>query len=71
MIPCRFCGAPAVGVYALDKGCFCYPDDREQALCSQHVCRATPVTTMILVRAFVPEILGQPVPSELFKPEDP
>jgi hypothetical protein len=48
--PCRFCGAASIGVYAFDEGCLCYPDDREQALCPQHVVRATPLEGMRLLR---------------------
>lgn len=47
---CRFCGAAAVAVFALPRGCICYPDDREQALCPQHVIRATPLGGMTLLR---------------------
>lgn len=46
---CRFCSSEAVGLYALDRGCVCYPDDREQALCAQHVVRATPLGGFDLV----------------------
>jgi hypothetical protein len=46
--PCRFCGDPAVAVFALDRGCLCYPEDREQALCMQHVVRASPAGSMLL-----------------------
>jgi hypothetical protein len=68
LVPCRFCGTPSVGIYHLDEGCFCYPDDREQALCSQHVLRATPLGEMILIKAFVSAICEQPVPSHLLAP---
>ena len=46
---CRFCSAKALGRFALDKGCLCYPDDREQDLCQQHVVRATPLGSMELL----------------------
>jgi hypothetical protein len=52
---CRFCGTPAVAVYALSDGCMCFPDDREQALCAQHEDRATPLGDMTLLRDFAPE----------------
>ena len=45
-LPCRFCGASAVGIYYFDKGCGCYPNDRLQALCAQHVDKATPIGGM-------------------------
>jgi hypothetical protein len=41
-VECRFCAAPAVAVYAMDRGCACYPEDREQSLCIQHIVSATP-----------------------------
>ena len=46
---CRFCSAPAAATYALDAGCLCYPEDREQALCVQHIIRATPLGAMRLL----------------------
>jgi hypothetical protein len=42
----------AVAVYILDRGCYCYPDDKIQALCAQHECNATPLGKMILVTRF-------------------
>ena len=45
---CRFCSAAAVAVFTLSDGCFCFPDDREQALCLQHIVKATPSGTMDL-----------------------
>lgn len=48
VVPCRFCGTPAVAVFELDAGCACFPDDRRQALCMQHVVRASPLGTMEL-----------------------
>jgi hypothetical protein len=71
LVPCRFCDMPSVEIYRLDKGCFRYPDDHEQALCSQHVLRATPLGEMILIKAFVSTICGQPVPSHLLAPGVP
>jgi len=38
IVPCRFDhNTPAVGRYKTPDGCVCYPDDREQDLCAQHV----------------------------------
>jgi hypothetical protein len=37
-----------VAVFELSAGCVCYPVDREQALCMQHIVRATPLGTMEL-----------------------
>lgn len=46
--PCRFCDRPAVGVFFLSRGCVCYPRDRLQALCQQHVVRSNPTGSMVL-----------------------
>lgn len=45
---CRFCSSPAVAIFTMTEGCLCYPDDRQQALCMQHILRATPLGTMDL-----------------------
>jgi hypothetical protein len=45
---CRFQCGPAVAVFEMSAGCICYPADREQALCMQHIVRATPLGTMEL-----------------------
>ena len=55
MTDCRFRSTapahddPAVIRVALDEGCICFPDDREQDLCAQHAVRATPLGNMELV----------------------
>jgi hypothetical protein len=37
---CRFGdGLPAVARFRTPYGCICYPDDREQNLCGQHILR--------------------------------
>lgn len=47
---CRFGDdLPVVGVYELERGCVCYPDDRRQALCAQHAFNAEPLGWMRLV----------------------
>jgi hypothetical protein len=46
---CRFCGSLAAARFRLDRGCVCYPDDRIQDLCMQHVVRATPLGGMELM----------------------
>lgn len=48
-LKCRFCDAEAVAVFSLPAGCLVYPNDREQALCAQHIARATPLGTMIRI----------------------
>lgn len=40
---CRFCTDQAVAVFDLPLGCVCLPCDRVQALCMQHIVRATPL----------------------------
>jgi hypothetical protein len=47
---CRFCDSKPVAVFAFDSGCVCYPEDRRQALCMQHVVRATPLGSMQLAQ---------------------
>ncbi len=49
-LECRFGCGPAIAVFAMDRGCVCYPDDRQQALCMQHIVRATPLGRMTVVR---------------------
>lgn len=46
---CRFCGDRAVAIYAMDEGCQCFPEDREQALCPQHVISANPIGGMEII----------------------
>lgn len=46
---CRFCSDPAVVRVALDEGCACFPDDREQCLCDQHWLKATPLGGMAIL----------------------
>ena len=48
-VACRFCAWVAVARFALPQGCACYPDDREQALCVQHVVNAEPIGAMELI----------------------
>jgi len=48
-VRCRFCNDAAVGIFEFPGGCICYPEDRRQALCMQHVIRATPLDGMSLV----------------------
>lgn len=41
---CRFGNhAPATVRVVLEKGCVCYPDDREQFLCEHHWYKMTPL----------------------------
>lgn len=43
---CRFCGSEAIAIYWLDEGCVCYPNDKVQALCEQHIYKSTPLRNM-------------------------
>jgi len=52
VLTCRFCSSEAVARFSMSAGCVCYPDDREQDLCVQHVLRATPLGTMQLVEDY-------------------
>jgi hypothetical protein len=49
---CRFRDGPAIGRFALDRGCVAYPDDREQDLCAHHIRRATPLGSFELVEDY-------------------
>lgn len=53
--PCRFHNTPAVAVFRMPGGCTCFPEDTEQALCMQHVVRATPLNRMYLLRDLTPD----------------
>ena len=49
--PCRFVhNSAAVAIFTFSRGCICFPDDREQALCIQHIVGATPLGSMELVK---------------------
>jgi hypothetical protein len=55
-VRCRFCDTEAIALYAMDKGCFCHPNDREQALCPQHITSATPIGSMEMFRVLDPDV---------------
>jgi hypothetical protein len=40
---CRFGDGEAAAHVSVPGGCVCYPDDREQDLCLQHLSRCTPL----------------------------
>lgn len=54
--PCRFvhlgCRDKAAGRYTMDRGCACFPDDREQDLCTNHALQSEPLGSMILVTVY-------------------
>ena len=55
---CRFGCGSAVAIYAMDEGCICHPEDKQQALCMQHVEKSTPLGSMMR--------LTEPDPYRLF-----
>lgn len=57
MIACRFGdSSPAVARFAMDRGCVCYRDDREQDLCAQHIINAEPLGSMEVIEVYEPEV---------------
>lgn len=40
---CRLCDDKAVALVAMDAGCVCFPDDRAQWLCAQHLVISEPL----------------------------
>lgn len=61
---CRFCSVKATGRFMMDAGCVCFPEDRFQDLCAQHIIRATPLGSMELVEAYNAHIIGAVWPHE-------
>jgi len=60
LLRCRFGGhAPAVALVATSSGCTCFPDDRIQALCAQHVISAEPLGSFELIAACDPTIAAR------------
>lgn len=55
MPPCRFCNDPAVARFDVDEGCACFPDDRVQELCPQHIVQANPTCGMELTAVYTLE----------------
>jgi hypothetical protein len=49
MMQCRFEDGPAVVRVALDHGCVCFPEDREQALCAHHWYKSEPLGAMAVI----------------------
>lgn len=46
---CRFCNSPAEIAVELERGCYCFPDDRNQDLCMQHWIRLEPLGKAVAV----------------------
>lgn len=56
-VPCRFGdSSPAVARFSMDRGCVCFRDDREQALCAQHIINAEPLGSMELIEVLIPQV---------------
>lgn len=53
MRQCRFGDGPATVRVALEKGCVCYPDDREQFLCEHHWWKMEPLGDAVVVEELV------------------
>jgi hypothetical protein len=49
---CRFGDGEAAVRVAMDKGCTCYPDDREQLLCFQHAHESEPLGSWKVIEEF-------------------
>lgn len=49
---CRFGDGPAVARYHMERGCVCFPDDREQDLCAHHEYKSTPLGDMDMIREY-------------------
>lgn len=53
VVRCRFGdGFRAAVRVSLSDGCLCYPDDREQDLCIQHLDRANPLGEMEVIKDY-------------------
>jgi hypothetical protein len=49
---CRFGDGPTVVRVALDKGCVCFPGDREQALCAHHWYKSEPLGSFDVIEQY-------------------
>ena len=58
--PCRFNdGLPAVARFSTPTGCVCYPDDREQDLCGQHVIKGGMGDDATIIKIYFPNLARQ------------
>lgn len=60
-VKCLLCGAPAIAIFDMPGGCFCYPDETTQPLCPQHIIQAHPLGGMTLVKDLRADT-SEPVP---------
>src|SRR3954464_9927239 len=64
LVRCRFNGhAQAVALVAVSRGCACYPDDRLQALCPQHIGSSEPLGSFLVVAHCADELVGVEPPA--------
>jgi len=50
---CRFgCNDPPIVRVRLEAGCVCFPDDKEQLLCAQHLVCMTPLGDWSITEVF-------------------
>jgi hypothetical protein len=49
IVPCLLCGHPAIAIFSMPGGCVVHPREEVQALCPQHIVRATPLGGMGLL----------------------
>jgi hypothetical protein len=64
LVRCRFNGhAQAVALVALSHGCACYPEDRLQPLCPQHILSSEPLGSFQVVAHCADEIAGVDPPA--------
>lgn len=64
LVRCRFNGhAQAVALVAVSRGCACYPDDRLQALCPQHIVSSEPLGSFQVVAHCADELVGADPPA--------
>lgn len=64
---CRFgCGCADLYV-TLDRGCYCFPEDREQYLCMQHWIKLEPIGSAHAEDAYVSRCTYLPASATLYK----
>lgn len=49
VIACLLCGDPAIAIFHMAGGCYCYPEVTIQPLCPQHIIQAHPLRGMTLL----------------------
>lgn len=49
-------GLLAVARFAMSEGCVCFPDDREQDLCAQHIVKWGIVGESSVTQIYIPQL---------------